>query len=50
MTDRGAQTQSRVMTLLRTAHQQSVDAIDLLVDLARAPTPGIINGLTLRPH
>jgi transposase len=48
-TDRGAETQSRLMTFLRTAHQQGVDAIDLLVDLARTPDPGIITGLTLRP-
>jgi hypothetical protein len=47
--DRGAETQGRVMTFLRTAHQQSVDAIELLVDLARAPTPGVVAGLTLRP-
>jgi hypothetical protein len=37
------------MTFLRTAHQQSADTIDLLVDLARAPNPEIITGLTLRP-
>ena len=48
-TDVGALTQSRLMTFLRTAHQQSLDAIELLVDLARAPTPGIVAGLTLRP-
>jgi len=48
-TDRGAETQGRVMTFLRTAHQQSVDAIELLVELARAPTPGVVAGLTLRP-
>ena len=47
--DRGAETQGRVMTFLRTAHQQGVDAIELLVDLARAPTPGVVAGLTLRP-
>ena len=48
-TDRGAQTQGRVMTFLRTAHQQGADAITLLVDLARAPNPGVVAGLTLRP-
>lgn len=46
--DRGAETQGRVMTFLRTAHQQGADAIALLVDLARAPCPGVIAGLTLR--
>jgi transposase len=47
-TDRGAQTQGRVMTFLRTAQQQGADAIALLVDLARAPSPGVVAGLTLR--
>lgn len=47
-TDAGAQTQSRVMTFLRTAHQQGADAIELLVGLARAPTPGVV-ALTLQP-
>ena len=37
------------MTFLRTAHQQGADAIALLVDLARAPNPGVVAGLTLRP-
>ena len=46
--DRGAETQGRVMTFLRTAHQQGADAIALLVDLARAPNPGVVAGLTLR--
>ncbi len=46
--DRGAKTQGQVMTFLRTAHQQRADAIALLVDLARAPDPGGIAGLTLR--
>ncbi|MGI8808013.1 MAG: IS66 family transposase [Acidimicrobiales bacterium] len=46
--DAGAETQSRLMTFLRTAHQQGVDAIDLLVDLARAPNPGVVAGLALR--
>ena len=48
-TDAGAVTHGRVMTFLRTAHQQGVDAIALLVDLARAPVPGAAVGLTLRP-
>lgn len=38
-TRRGAVTQSRIMSMLRTARQQGTDAIELLVDLARAPTP-----------
>ncbi|MGH9190708.1 MAG: IS66 family transposase [Acidimicrobiales bacterium] len=46
--DAGAETQGRVMTFLRTAHQQGADAIELLVDLARAPNPGVVAGLTLR--
>lgn len=46
--DAGAETQGRVMTFLRTAHQQGADAIALLVDLARAPNPGVVAGLTLR--
>jgi hypothetical protein len=37
------------MTFLRTTHQQGVDAIALLVELARAPNPGVVTGLTLRP-
>jgi len=48
-TDRGAETQGRLMTFLRTAHQQGGDAIAMLVELARAPVPGIAAGLTLRP-
>jgi transposase len=36
---RGAATQSRIMTVLRTAAQQSLDPIDYLTRLARAPTP-----------
>ncbi len=35
----GAQTQSRIMTVLRTAAQQGVDAIDYLAAHARAPNP-----------
>ncbi|MGI8937556.1 MAG: IS66 family transposase [Iamia sp.] len=46
-TETGAATQSRIMTFLRTANQQGTDAIDLLVDLARAPTPTVTPGLTL---
>ncbi len=46
--DAGAQTQGRIMTFLRTAHQQGADAIALLVDLARAPNPGVVPGLALR--
>lgn len=37
--DRGALTQGRMMTLFRTASQQGIDAIDYLVNLARAPDP-----------
>jgi len=36
---RGAVTQGRIMSTLRTASQQGVDAIDFLTRLARAPTP-----------
>lgn len=39
---RGATTQGRVMSVLRTAHQQGVDAIDYLTALARAPNPTAI--------
>jgi len=35
------------MTFLHTA-QQGVDAIAMLVDLVRAPSPGVVAGLTLR--
>jgi hypothetical protein len=38
-TDRGAEAQSRMMTLFRTATQQGIDAADYLVNLARAPDP-----------
>ncbi len=44
----GAGTQGRMMTFLRTASQQGADAIALLVELARAPDPGVVAGLTLR--
>jgi transposase len=36
---RGAATQGRIMSVLRTASQQGVDGIDFLTRLARAPTP-----------
>jgi transposase len=39
---RGAATQSRIMTVLRTAHQHGIDAIDYLAALARAPDPPAI--------
>lgn len=35
---RGAATQGRMMSLLRTASQQGIDAVDFLTHLARAPT------------
>ncbi|CAN5663732.1 IS66 family transposase [soil metagenome] len=38
----GARTQSRIMTVLRTATQQGVDAIEFLGRLARAPNPADI--------
>jgi transposase len=38
---RGAATQSRMMTVLRTAAQQGIDAIDWLAAFARAPGAGI---------
>jgi transposase len=41
-TDRGAETQGRMMTLFRTATQQGVDAVDYLVNLARAPDPATV--------
>jgi transposase len=39
---RGAATQSRIMSVLRTATQRGVDEIDFLARLARAPTPAAI--------
>lgn len=42
---RGAATQGRMMSVLRTATQQGVDAIDYLAHLARAPTPDAIPSL-----
>ena len=41
-TPRGAQTQARIMSVLVTANQHGIDAIDYLVGLARAPTPTAI--------
>jgi len=41
-TRRGAATQSRIMTVLRTAAQQGVDGIDYLAQLARAPNPATL--------
>jgi transposase len=38
----GAATQGRIMSVLRTAHQQGVDAIGYLAALARAPDPAAI--------
>ncbi|MGH9093424.1 MAG: IS66 family transposase [Acidimicrobiales bacterium] len=40
--DRGAETQGRMMTLFRTASQQGVDAVEFLVHLARAPDPATV--------
>ncbi len=48
-TDRGAETHGRIMTFWPTAHQQGAGAIELLVRLARAPDPGVVAGLILRP-
>ncbi|PZR80001.1 MAG: hypothetical protein DLM65_09310 [Candidatus Aeolococcus gillhamiae] len=44
----GLRPRGRLMTLLRTAHQQGADAVALLIDLARAPDPGVVAGLILR--
>jgi transposase len=46
-TEPGAVTQSNMMSFFRTAHQQDADPIGILIELARAPTPGVANGLTL---
>ncbi|MGH7876627.1 MAG: IS66 family transposase [Candidatus Dormibacteraceae bacterium] len=46
-TERGATTQGRIMSFLRTATQQGGDAIEMLVELARAPNPGVVGGLRL---
>lgn len=37
-TERGAATQSRIMSVLATAHQHGIDSIDYLTRYARAPT------------
>ncbi|HVA07699.1 MAG TPA: IS66 family transposase [Acidimicrobiales bacterium] len=42
---RGAVTQGRIMSVLRTASQQQVDAIDFLTRLARAPTTAEVPSL-----
>jgi len=42
---RGAATQGRIMSVLRTATQQGVDVIDYLSRLARAPTPASVPSL-----
>lgn len=42
---RGAATQGRMMSVLRTAAQHSVDEIDYLARLARAPTPAAVPSL-----
>jgi transposase len=42
---RGALTQGRMMTLFRTASQQSIDAVEYLIELARAPDPTTIRFL-----
>ena len=44
-TESGAVVQGRIMTFLRTATQQGVDAIELLVTLAREPMPGVVINL-----
>lgn len=44
-TGRGAATEGRMMSVLRTASQQGVDAIDFLSRLARAPTPAEVPSL-----
>ena len=50
-TEHGATVQGSIMTFLRTATQQGVDAIEAIVTLARDPTPGIAPGLRLvQPH
>ena len=40
---RGAATQGRIMSALRTAVQQGVDPIEFLVRLARAPNPATLS-------
>lgn len=43
---RGALVQGRMMTLFRTASQQGIDAVEYLIELARAPDPATIGFLT----
>jgi transposase len=40
---RGAATQGRIMSAIRTAVQQGIDPIDFFVRLARAPDPGAVS-------
>jgi transposase len=40
---RGAATQGRIMSAIRTAVQQEIDPIDFLIRLARAPDPGAVS-------
>jgi transposase len=40
-TARGGRTQGTVMSVIRTATQHGVDAIDYLTSLARGPDPGL---------
>jgi transposase len=40
-TDRGALAQSTMMSVIRTAAQRGVDAIDYLAARARSPDPGL---------
>lgn len=46
-TEHGATVQGPIMSFLRTAAQQGVDAIEALVTLARDPTPGVAPELRL---
>ena len=46
-TDPGADTQGRMMTFFQTAAQQGANAIDLLVELARAPDRHTLSGLVI---
>ncbi len=40
---RGAGTQGRIMSALRTAVQQGIDPIEFFIRLARAPDPGVVS-------
>ncbi len=40
---RGAATQGRIMSAIRTATQQGIDPLDFLIRLARAPDPGAVS-------